>query len=75
MNNILYILIFSILLFSCADSEKLSPVQTEEKTEATLDTEILAAIKIRGKWGYVNPEGEVVIEIQFDDARSFRITK
>ena len=75
MNNILYILIFSTLLFSCSDSGKLSSAETVEKSEAKLDTEKLAAVKIgeftRGKYGYINAAGEVAIEPQFDKAYSF----
>ncbi|MYN64386.1 MAG: WG repeat-containing protein, partial [Acidobacteria bacterium] len=35
----------------------------------------LAVLIIDDKYGYINSKGEVVIEPQFDDARSFRITK
>lgn len=31
----------------------------------------LAAIKLKGKWGFVDVKGEVMIEAQFDDALSF----
>lgn len=31
----------------------------------------LAAVKIGGKWGYVNNSGDIQIEPQFEDARSF----
>jgi len=71
MNNILYILIFSTLLFSCSDSGKLSLMETVEKSETKLDTEKLASVKIGDKWGYINAAGEVVIEPRFDDARYF----
>lgn len=30
-----------------------------------------AAVKINGKWGFINANGEVVIEPQYEDARSF----
>ena len=30
-----------------------------------------AAVKIDGKWGFINKNGEVIITPQFDDARSF----
>ena len=30
-----------------------------------------AAVRIKGKWGFVNANGDVVIEAQYDDARSF----
>lgn len=30
-----------------------------------------AAVKIGGKWGFVNLEGEITVKPQFDDARSF----
>ena len=30
-----------------------------------------AAVSIDGKWGFVDSEGEVVVEAQFDEARSF----
>ena len=53
MYKMLYILIFSILLFSCSGSDK------------------LAHVKIGGKWGSINQEGEIVINPQFDDAWSF----
>ena len=51
MNNILYILIFSTLLFSCSDSEKLSPVETVEKSETKLDTEKLGSSRDRRQMG------------------------
>ena len=34
-------------------------------------SEGLARVRVDGKWGYINTEGEVVIEPQFDDAGSF----
>ena len=34
-------------------------------------SEGLAAVKVRGKWGYINPESEIVIKLQFDEAWSF----
>ncbi|MBE5944450.1 MAG: WG repeat-containing protein [Lachnospiraceae bacterium] len=36
------------------------------------DTEGYAAILLYNKWGFVNLEGEIVIEPEYDDARSFR---
>ena len=53
MYKMLYILIFSILLFSCSGSDKLAPVE------------------IGDKWGYINQEGEIVINPQFDFAGDF----
>ena len=83
MNNTLYILIFSTLLFSCSDSGELAPESNERMTLKTDDVRIetkldtvtmegtLAAVKIGDKWGYINAEGEVVIEPKFDSAWSF----
>ena len=76
MNNILYIMIFSTLLFPYSDSGKLFSMETEDgKTETKQDTveieEKLAAVRIGDKWGYINVAGEVVIEPQFDHAHSF----
>ena len=76
MNNILYIMIFSTLLFPYSDSGKLFSMETEDvKTETKQDAveieEKLAAVKIGDKWGYINVAGEVVIEPQFDQAHSF----
>ena len=56
MYKMLYILIFSTLLFSCSDSEK---------------SEGLAYVKVGGKWGYINKEGKMVITPQFDAALDF----
>jgi hypothetical protein len=33
----------------------------------------LAAVKLDGKWGYINETGDFVIEPQFDDADSFAV--
>ena len=76
MNNILYIMIFSTLLFPYSDSGKLFSMETEDgKTETKQDTveieEKLAAVRIGDKWGYINAAGEVVIEPQFGQAHSF----
>jgi len=30
-----------------------------------------AAVKVNGKWGFINKDGEVVIKPQYEDARSF----
>lgn len=35
------------------------------------ETDALAAVKKNGKWGFVNTSGELVIDCQYDDARSF----
>lgn len=31
----------------------------------------MTAVKINGKWGFINTEGEIVIEPQYDEARTF----
>lgn len=31
----------------------------------------MAAVKMNGKWGYVNAKGELMIEAQYEDAKSF----
>ena len=66
MYKMLYILIFSTLLFSCSDLENLDSTNSEKQ-----DPIRLALVQIGGKWGYINREGEIVIEPQFDDAGDF----
>lgn len=55
-------LIFLILLVSSSHSEDLKDEKTEVK---------LAYIKIGGKWGYIDPDGKMVINPQFNDASAF----
>lgn len=38
----------------------------------TEDTQALAAVKLDGKWGFINKSGDMVIKPQFDDAHSFQ---
>jgi hypothetical protein len=35
----------------------------------------LAAVKINEKWGYIDKTGNFVISPEFDDARSFSVSK
>ena len=77
MNKMLCILIFSLLLFSCSDSEKVAS-KTEEKVAPKTEEKVapkteekLAGVQVDGKWGYVNLMGEIVIKTQFEDAKGF----
>ena len=74
MNKILYILIFSILLFSSSDAEQgeIKYVIKPQFDDAEDFSEGLARVFIydQGRYGYINREGQVVAK-QFDDARSF----
>ena len=74
MYKMLYILIFSTLLFSCSDSENLDSTNSRKQDpEAKEKIALLgvAAVQIGDKWGYINHRGEVVIKPQFDDAGKF----
>ena len=66
MYKILYILIFSILLFSGAESEKLDSTNSRKQ-----DPIRLAIVLIGDKLGYINYGGEIVIKPQFDAAEPF----
>ena len=66
MYKILYILIFSILLFSGAESEKLDSTNSRKQ-----DPIRLAIVLIGDKLGYINQVGEIVIKPQFDAAEPF----
>lgn len=39
--------------------------------DASSFSEGLAAVKVNGKWGFINPFGEVVIPAQFDSVMRF----
>ena len=39
--------------------------------DAQAFSEELAAVQLDGKWGYINPQGQVVIDFQFDAANPF----
>ena len=74
MCKMLYILIFSTLLFSCSDSENLDSTNSgnqDPKAKEKGDLLRLAIVQIGDKWGYINYEGEVVIKPQFDNAEPF----
>ena len=74
MYKMLYILIFSTLLFSCSDSENLDSTNSgnqDPKAKEKGDLLRLAIVQIGDKWGYINYEGEVVIKPQFDNAEPF----
>ena len=65
------LVLLAILLGSCSNSgeeEALAPVKTAGE-------EALARVRIgddnSGKWGYINPKGDFVINPQFDYAESF----
>ena len=66
MYKMLYILIFSILLFSCSESENLDSTNSRKQ-----DPTRLALVQIGGKRGYINQGGEIVIKPQFDNAGNF----
>ncbi len=74
MYKMLYILIFSTLLFSCSDSENLDSTNSRKqnpKAEGKVDLLRLAIVQIGDKRGYINYGGEIVIKPQFDDAEPF----
>ena len=84
MYKMLYILIFSTLLFSCSDSENLDSAISEKQDPKAKDSENsdstnlrkqdpirLAVVRIGDKWGYINQKGEIVTKLQFDGADSF----
>ena len=74
MYKMLYLLIFSTLLFSCSDSENLDSTNStkqDPKAEVEVDILRLAAVKIGDKWGYINHKVEIVIKPQFDDTKMF----
>ena len=66
MYKILYILIFSILLFSGAESDNLDSTDLRKQ-----DPIRLAPVQSDGGWGYINQAGRFVIKPQFREARSF----
>ena len=71
MTRLLYILIFSILLFSRSVSGE-AEVQYAIKPQfedARPFSEGLASVKIEGRWGYIDKTGEYVIRPQFDDVK------
>ena len=73
MNKILYILIFSTLLFSSSDAEQgeVEYVIIPQFDRASPFSEGLALVKIGDKYGYINKEGQYVINPQFNSALSF----
>lgn len=42
-----------------------------EDVKLFIEDNSLAAVKINGKWGYIDKDGNQIIKPQFDDARSF----
>ena len=84
MYKMLYILIFSTLLFSCSDLENLDSTNSEKQDPKAKESENLdstnsrkqdpirlALVQIGGKRGYINQGGEIVIKPQFDNAGNF----
>ena len=55
--SILLVMALSIVLLSCQQSHK--------------DYSILLPIKVDDKWGYMDTNGHIVIEAQFDDASNY----
>ena len=71
MTRLLYILIFSTLLFSRSVSGE-AEIQYAIKPQfedAQLFSEGLASVKIEGRWGYIDKTGQYVIRPQFDDVK------
>lgn len=56
-------------MYNC-NMEKLSEMAFED-TDVFTSTNGYAACKINGKWGFVGMDGELLIEPQYEDARSF----
>ena len=73
MNKILYILIFSILLFSSSDAEQgeIEYVIRPQFDGAWSFSEGLAAVKMGDRYGFINKQGQYVANPQFDIASSF----
>ncbi len=73
MNKILYILIFSTLLFSSSDAQQ---GEVEYVIKPQFDyaydfSEGLAYVKIGDRYGFINKEGRYVANPQFDSAGTF----
>jgi hypothetical protein len=65
---------------SCADSGRIVPSDLGAPSQVRLDLPVesalpfaqgLAAIKVGGRWGYIDKSGNLVIPLQFEDAGSF----
>ena len=73
MTRLLYILIFSTLLFfrSVSAEAEIQYAIKPQFEDARPFSEGLASVKIEGRWGYIDKSGEYVIRPQFDDAWLF----
>ena len=73
MNKLLYILIFSTLLFSSSYAEQgeIEYAIQPQFDDAESFSDGLARVKIGDKYGYINQEGQYVIKPKFDDIGSF----
>lgn len=56
-------------LYDCG-LNKVSDIELDN-AEVFLKSNELAAFEIGGKWGFINSKGEIIIEAQYDQARSF----
>ena len=53
------------------DKKLMAQYRDEHDTLSTSFSEGLAAIKLKGKWGFINQNGKLVIPYQFDEVQKF----
>ena len=62
--HVLLIAIISLVLISC-----IKPIKEYENAKEF--SEGLAAVKLKGKWGYINTKGNLIIRPTYDEAENF----
>lgn len=62
--------VFCLTLFGCQNSQTSTP--SPSSSSLALDSSpTLLPVKVSGKWGYVNGNGQLVVNPQFDNANEF----
>jgi hypothetical protein len=72
--NVLLLFVICSLLAGClqnAPSTSAASTSAESAKHSENSTPILLPVKVSGKWGYVNGNGQLVINLQFDGASEF----
>ncbi len=69
-SNVFLLVVLCLTLFGCSQNTPSTSAATAKSSEDSIP--ILLPVKVSGKWGYINANGQLVVNPQFDYAEDFQ---